>query len=37
MRSLYIAYSLNNHAYLVKILAPESREKEGQEAGEISN
>ena len=36
MRSRYSAYSLNDHAYLAKTLAPESRQKEEKETKELS-
>lgn len=37
MRSRYSAYTLNNLVYLARNLAPESREREEQEAEQISS
>lgn len=37
MRSRYSAYTLDNQAYLIKTLAPESREEEEQETEQVSD
>jgi SEC-C motif-containing protein len=37
MRSRYSAYTLDNQAYLMKTLAPESREEEEQETEQVSD